>query len=155
MSVSKPLAAGLFVYDCVRLLLLAAMLFAVPPSGVFPGDSGAFFPYIVYLSSNALFPLMSLFVRLRPQEYRNYLPLYMAGKIIAVVSFYAWMLLVPREIFGMGNVVLNIALLGTSIFINLADILSVWGAWTLKSKYRNAEVYDADYPGGEREGGGR
>ena len=145
----RPLRAALFIYECVRILLLIVLLFIVPEesgfSGSFPGaggflsgsyESGAFFPYLVYLSANALFPLMALFVWLRPEEYRNYLTLYMAGKIITAVSFYAWGLFSTRNLPGMENLIRSIALLGGSIFICLADILSVGGAWALKRKYR-------------------
>ena len=138
MDVFRFLAAALFIYECLRLLLLVVFLFIVPP--LEGGTIGAFFPYIVYISSNALFPLMALFVWLRPKEYRNYIPLYMAGKIIGVVSFYAWAIFSSREFPGMENIAKSITLLGGSLLINLADILSVLGARTLKNKYRRAEV---------------
>jgi len=141
MDVSKPLSAALFFYECFRLLLLVVFLFIVSPlgNGISPGI-GAFFPYMVYISSNALFPLMVIFVWLRPDEYRNYLTLYMAGKIIAVVLFYVWVIFSSREgLPGAENIARSITLLGGSILINMADILSVWGAWTLKRKYQNAD----------------
>jgi len=133
MDVLRPLRATLFFYDVFRLLLLVVLFFIVTLGG---GSSagGAFFPYLVYLSANALFPLMALFLWLSLEEYRNYLPLYMAGKIIAVVSFYAWEFLSPRELGGTDNLVKSMVLMVGSIFISLADILSVWGAWTLKNK---------------------
>jgi len=139
MNVWKPLRAAIFIYECLRILLLVVLLFIAPlengmPAGSF--GSEAFFPYIVYLSANALFPLMALFVWLRPEEYRNYLTLYMAGKIIAVVSFYVWGFFSSREIPGMENFARSITLLGGSILICLADILSIGGAWALKRKYR-------------------
>jgi len=138
MEVLRPLRAALFIYECLRILLLVVLLFIAPGESGFPEDSagGAFFPYLVYLSANALFPLMALFVLLRPEEYRNYLTLYMAGKIIAAVSFYAWGYFSSREFPGMDNIVRSLTLLGGSVFISLADILSVGGAWMLKNKYR-------------------
>ena len=132
MGAYKPLGAGLFFYECLRILVLVVFLFAASSGGF---DSG---PYSVYMSSNALFPLMALFMWLRPDEYRNYLTLYMAGKIIGAVSFYTWEIFSSREFPGAENVVRSIALLGGSIFISLTDILSVWGAWTLKRKYEQA-----------------
>ena len=149
MEVLKFLRAGLFIYECLRILLLVVLLSIAPlengissENGFFSGSytSGAFFPYLVYLSANALFPLMALFVWLRPEEYRNYLTLYMAGKIIGAVSFYAWGVFSSREFPGMENIVKSIVLMGGSIFICLADILSVGGAWALKRKYRRTEV---------------
>ena len=139
MDVTKPLAAVLFIYECFRLFLLVTFLFIASSMGSITSESGAFFPFIVYISSSALFPLMALFVWLRPQEYRNYVTLYMAGKIITVVSFYAWAIFSPRELPGAEYLARSITLFGGSILINLADILSIWGAWALKNKYRKAE----------------
>ena len=145
MDAFRPLRAALFIYECLRILLLVVLLFILPVEGGFPeegyfisgtGPSGTFFPYIVYLSTNALFPLMTLFVWLKPAEHRNYLSLYIAGKIIAAVSFYAWGYFSTREFPGMENFVRSIALLGGSVLISLADILSVGGAWVLKNKLR-------------------
>ena len=132
MDVYQPLRAGLFIYELLRLLLLLVFSLFLP----LEGQSGAFFPYLAYLSSNALFPLMALFLWLRPQEYRNYLTLYTAGKIIGVVSFYAWEFFSAREFPGMENMARSVVLLGGSVFISLADLLSVWGAWMLKNKWR-------------------
>ncbi|MCL2319010.1 MAG: hypothetical protein FWC45_02915 [Treponema sp.] len=133
MDVLRPLRGALFFYEVFRLLLLVVFLF-MAPLGV--SESGTFFPYLVYLSANALFPLMALFVWLRIEEYKNYLPLYLAGKIIGVVSFYAWEFFSPRDFPGAENVVISMVLLGGSAFISLADILSVWGAWVLNNKCR-------------------
>ena len=135
----SPLAAVLFFYECLRLSLLIVFLFISASLGNIGLAGGDFFPYIVYISSNALFPLMALFMWLRPGEYRNYITLYMAGKIIGVVSFYVWTIFSSREAPGLENMARVIALFGGSIFVNFADILSVWGAWALKNKYQKAE----------------
>ena len=149
MDVCRPLGAGLFFYECLRILLLVVFLAIVPPYGGFPLESGipegsfaggAFFPYIVYLSSNALFPLMALFVWLRTEEYRNYLPLYMAGKFIVVLLFYIWAIFSHREFPGMEFVAKSMILWFGSILLSLADILSILGAWTINSRFRRAHV---------------
>ena len=131
MDIYRPLQTGLFIYECLRLLLLVVFMFIAPPEG---SVVEAFFPYVVYLSANALFPLMALFIWLRPEEYRNYSVLYIAGKIIVVISFFAWEFFSSREFPGIENVAIGFVLLGGSVFLCLADILSVWGAWTLKNK---------------------
>jgi len=113
--------------------LLLVLFFIITLLGA-SSAGGASFPYLVYLSANALFPLMTLFLWLRLEEYRNYLPLYIAGKIITVVSFYAWEFLSSHELSETDYLVRTMVLLGGSVFISLADILSGWGAWTLKNK---------------------
>jgi hypothetical protein len=136
MNVCQPLRAAFFFYECFRVLLLAVFLFIAPLGS---GASGTFFPYLAFLSANALFPLMALFLWLRPEEYRNYLALYMAGKIIGVVSFFAWEIFTSREYPGAGNLAKSMILFGGSIFISFADICTVWGAWVVKSRYKQAE----------------
>jgi len=146
MDASKPLRAGLFSYEVFRFLLLIAFLFIAPLNGGSAGsdsENGVLVPYSVYLSANALFPLMALFVMLKPREYCNYLNLYMAGKVIGGISFYVWeffsrLRFTPAS-FEFGNGPANAAalvLFGCIFLISLADILSVWGAWTLKNKFR-------------------
>jgi len=136
-DVCRPLRAGLFFYECLRLLLLVIFVFVASTGG---GFSPKGFPYLVYFSSNALFPLMVLFIWLKPEEYRNYLNLYMAGKIIVVVTFYLWQFFTSRESFGIENSVINVFFLFGSVIISITDIFSLWGAWTLKNKFRRAIV---------------
>ena len=140
MDLYRFLGAGLFFYECLRLLLLVVFMFLGNPV------NGGFFPYLVYLSSNALFPLMVLFVWLRPAEYRNYLSLYITGKIVALVSFYAWQFFSFREFPGEENVVLSVVLFWGSVSVSLADILSLWGAWVLKNKSRQMPADSANPP---------
>jgi len=139
MDVLRPLRAGLFFYEIFRLLLLAIFMLIAPIGGGSAMESSvSVFPYFVYLSANALFPLMALFVWLKPEGYRNYLPLYMAGKIIGVVSFYTWEIFSSRQFLGTGNAAIGLIFLGGTAFLSLADVLSVWGAWTLRNRFRKA-----------------
>ncbi len=96
--------------------------------------------YTVYMSSNALFPLMALFIWLRPDEYINYSSLYIAGKLVFLVSFYLWEIFTLRDFVRDENFMKNIVLLGGGALISLADMLSVWGAWAISKKYRGAPV---------------
>jgi hypothetical protein len=131
MDVYRPLRTALFIYECVRLLLLVGFLCFAPPGSA---ENGISFPYLAFLSSNVLFPLMALFVWLRPGEYSNYLTLHIAGKIVTVVLFYVWEFISFRQVFE--NLIRSLILLGGCAFISFVDILSVWGAWVLKNKFR-------------------
>jgi hypothetical protein len=142
MNVLRPLRAVFFFYEALRLLTLA-VFFAVfsPLEGAV---QGRIFPFLVYVTPNALFPLMTLFMWLRPADYRNYLPLYMAGKVIAVAAFYGWgMALALRlpapEHLGMANWVEALVLFGGSFVLNLFDIFSVLGNWVLAKKTNKVE----------------
>ena len=128
MSVQRPLKAVIFIYEIIRFLLLALIISITPQ----PNGDGALSPYLVYLSVNALFPLMALFIWLNPEEYKNYLTLYMAGKIIGTVSFFIWEIFGSRNFTGRENIITGIIILGGIFFISFMDILSVWGALVLK-----------------------
>jgi len=130
MGVYRPLAIMLFFYEVFRVLFLAVILLMplheASANGILP----------VYISSNALFPLMALFFWLKPEEYGNYVTLYIAGKIIVLISFFAWQFLSLRDSMWIGFAARNGIIFGAYILLNLADVLSVWGAWIVKNKYR-------------------
>ena len=130
MNAYQPLAAALFFYECLRLLMLVTFQIIEPPGGFISG----ILP--VYLSSNAMFPLMALFLWLKPEEYRGFIALYMAGKWIAVISFFSWQIFSSRELLWVENAARSMILLGGYTLINFADIFTVWGAWKMKNKYR-------------------
>jgi hypothetical protein len=141
MDVYRPLRISLFLYELLRLLTLA-VLFAVfsPLEGAV--KSGVF-PYLVYAAPNALFPLMTLFMWLRPKAYRSYLSLYTAGKIIAVAAFYGWGFFALRspgaENLRTANLMELLILFGSSFVLNLCDILSIFAGWFLARKIKKME----------------
>jgi len=134
MDVHRPLGAGLFAYECLRLLMLVFFLLFTSLESAISSS------YTVYMSSNALFPLMALFFWLRPDEYSNYSTLYIAGKLVFLASFYTWEIFTLRDFVRDENFTKNIVLLGGGALISLADMLSVWGAWVINKKYRGAPV---------------
>jgi hypothetical protein len=145
MDVYKPLRAALFSYELLRFLFLAfSFAFFSSLQAVI---TGGFFPYLVFMSSNALFPLIGFFLLLRPGEYQNYIPLYMAVKIIAVVLFYVWAVFsLPPETGFMGreSFIEGLIILGGAFFISVGDALSVFGAWVLKRKFLQVESRGID-----------
>jgi hypothetical protein len=149
MDAYRPLRAVFFFYEAFRLLALAA-LWAVfsPMEGAV---KGGVFPYLVYVTPNALFPLMTLFMWLRPGEYRNYLPLYMAGKVIAAAAFYGWGFFTLRTL-GVEYLMTAdreaLVLFRGSLTLNLCDIFSVFGGWVLSRKTSGAEGSAGPLAGG-------
>ena len=130
MNVYRLLAALLFFYECLRLLALVIFQIIAPSEGLV----GGILP--VYISSNALFPLMTLFVWLKPEEYRNYLSLFIAGKLIVLVSFFAWQFFSSSGYIFIEDAARSMIILGGYALLNLIDIITVWGAWAIKTKYR-------------------
>jgi hypothetical protein len=140
MDVYRPLRAVLFFYEALRLLALAVLWAAFSPME--GAAKGGVFPYLVYVTPNALFPLMTLFMWLRPGEYRNYLPLYMAGKVIAAAAFYGWGFFVLRALGAEQLMAADweaLVLFRGSLALNLFDIFSVFGGWILSRKINNVE----------------
>ena len=130
MGMNRPLGAGLFIYECLRLLALVVFLLVSPlldPIGK---------PYSVYMSSNALFPIMALFMWLRFDEYRNYFALFIAGKIIAMVSFFVWEVFSFIGLMESGYAMGSLALFGGGALLCLADTISVWVVWAIENKHR-------------------
>jgi sugar phosphate permease len=76
------LAFMLFLYDCAR----AGFVFAMVKEQI----------NIPFVAVNALFPVMGFFLFVNPQKYREYVPLYAAGKAIGVVAGFAWLLFTAR-----------------------------------------------------------
>jgi hypothetical protein len=144
MNVYRPLRAALFFYELLRLFLLAAFFTVFSP--LEGAAKEGVFPYLVYVTPNALFPLMTLFIWLKPGDYRNYLPLYTAGKVIAAAAFYGWGFFSLRssglEYLRMANLasVMEVLILfGGGFLLNLFDILSVFGSWALARKFNSQE----------------
>jgi hypothetical protein len=67
----------LFLYDCVRLGIVL---------GLTRDNAG-----IPLVAANALFPVASFFLFAGPQRYREYGPLYIAGKVFGVFAGLVWL----------------------------------------------------------------
>lgn len=122
-----------FIYDFFRLLFMLELLIAVLPLG--NTSTASWFPYLVYVVPNALFPLMGFFLLIRPQEYKAYIPLYLAGKIIVIVSIFGWTIFSFKNIFTSTISTQEfITLLGFVLGLTILDTGSLLGSSLLKSK---------------------
>jgi hypothetical protein len=75
----------------------------------------------------------------------------MAGKSIAVVLFYIWVVFsFPQEagFIGRDSYIERIILLGSAFFFSLGDALSIFGSWTLNKKLLQADNQRAEVDGG-------
>jgi hypothetical protein len=90
MGIIRPLKPGLFIFYCIRLLILTAAFAVLQPVGP------AAFPWLVYTAPNALFPLMALFLWLNSSRYGAYLPLFLAGKCVCLFSLLGWSIISRR-----------------------------------------------------------
>jgi hypothetical protein len=83
MGIIRLIKPGLFLYECLRILTLGAVLILRSNE---TGVSGHF----VYAAPGVLFPLMALFIWLDSGRYRAYLPLFAAGKCIGISTLLGW-----------------------------------------------------------------
>ena len=132
MGEYRPLRGGIFVYDVLRLIVMleTAVLFALPSGGL----EGTAFPLLVYMAPNALFPMMALLFWFRPDEYRPYLFLYIAGKIVGIMANLGWLA------FSLKNTTLDMMIhgdfssrlfLGSAFAMVFLDGISVLGCFLL------------------------
>ena len=141
MDIRKPIRVFLFVFDLLRFILLAVSFMLM--SRIRTEGSSEVFPYMAYLSANALFPLITMFLLFKAQEYSNYLPLYIAGKTISVVLFYIWVVVILPFEAGMvrrENYSEAMLLLGSVFLVSLEDALSIIGSLVLVKKTRNVRA---------------
>jgi hypothetical protein len=89
----RPLRLALFVYEVLRLVILAFLFVEWRAMG-----ERDLFPVLLYAAPNALFPLMALFLLARLSQSGAYAPLYAAGKIIALVTALFWCIFSGNDI---------------------------------------------------------
>jgi len=119
MGIIRLIKPGLFVYECVRILLLAfTLVFVMPESSAVP--------WLAFTASGVMFPLMALFMWIDIDRYRTYLPLFIAGKFIGIFSLLGWFVISGRftifEGFYGFNVLVDLFFLSGDLFA-LAAVL--------------------------------
>jgi hypothetical protein len=89
MGLIRFFKIGLFIYECIRILLLALIL-------IIKGTDSGLLIRMVFAAPSALFPLMALFILLDTNRYKAYLPLFLAGKSIGVFLEALWSIISIR-----------------------------------------------------------
>jgi hypothetical protein len=132
MKIHRPLRFCLLFYELIRLFTLLWLAGAAAPQE-------EAFPWLVYGTANALFLFMALFLLADAAWYRSYIPLYAAGKMLAVVSAGGWLFFSRIQLTlavledGPGT----LALLGGVLGIAGGDLLSAAGALVLGRKLKD------------------
>jgi hypothetical protein len=141
MEPYRPLRLIFFIFDFIRLAVMISLLMAfAPPAG---SEGSGVFPYVFYTVPNGLFPLISFFLLFRLNAYKPYIALYMAGKILAVVAIFAWLVFslphirdaalldVPRDAF---------TVIGTVLLLSAGDAFTVLGGAILQKRILNMGI---------------
>jgi hypothetical protein len=132
MGTYRPLRLVFFIYDFIRLVAMTSLLVTFGQPAV--SNEGGLFPYVFYAVPNGLFPLMSFFLCVNFRVYKPFVALYMAGKILAVVSVLAWFVFalphISLSFFGGSRLTFVVA--GTVLLLSAGDVLSVLGGAVLR-----------------------
>jgi hypothetical protein len=140
MEPYRPLRLIFFIYDFIRLIAMTCLLAAfLPPA---PSHTAGLFPSVFYAVPNGLFPLMSFFLWLRLDAYKSYIPLYIAGKILAVVAAFSWLVFsLSRisDILSAGTQGID-TIIETVLLLSFGDALTVLGGAVLQKRIRRTEA---------------
>jgi hypothetical protein len=123
----------LFLYDCARLGFILAIVKEQA--------------HIPLLAANALFPIAGFFLFDNPRKYREYVPLYAAGKAVGVFAGVVWLFMtlkngVPLSFSPDGRVDYTALLLGALAILAVTDTLSVLARLLM----RKAELLQSQEP---------
>jgi hypothetical protein len=136
MEIYRSLRAALFLYEGVRLVVLAGVFSVWDPGG----GRGAF-PWLVFAAPNALFPLMALFIWRRFSRYGAYLPLYIAGKCVGLAAGAGFFVFSRQDVYT--AVYLRepgiLMILGSLLFLLFGDLFSAAGGLALAKKLQGIE----------------
>lgn len=117
MGIISFIRPALFIYETVRILILALIVMFVLP------EANAV-TWMAIASPGALFPLMSLFLWIDIKRYKEYLPLYLAGKYIGIITIIIFSIVSRR--LTIINVTADIIIFAEFIFI-CGDLLAAAG----------------------------
>jgi hypothetical protein len=110
-------------------------------------ESGAVY-WLAFTANGALFPLMALFIWLDVSYYRPYLPLFIAGKCIGILSLVGWLI-----VFIQGNIFagLSNAFAGANIIFLCGDLLALAVIllifWDTQKLAKSKHIETQDYGG--------
>jgi hypothetical protein len=110
--------AAVFIYDCSRFFFLIALLSVYLKTGL--EFNSVNFPMVMFVSPNALFPLMSFFLLIRFKEYKAYIPLYIMGKFLGMLCIMIWLLVMLGLVFNAREIL-------WAVFLGAADLATIMG----------------------------
>jgi len=96
MNIVRFLKPAVFLFECIKLMVISTILFI-------QSDDLGLLIKIILAAPGALFPLMALFIWLDVGRYKEYLPLFLAGKCIGVFLLLGWFI-VFRQVTMIGKI---------------------------------------------------
>jgi hypothetical protein len=111
---------GLCLYECLRLFFLIGVFLFLEPTG------NLSFPWLTMLAPGAMFLLITVFLRLNMERYIVYVPLFLVGKGLSIVTTIFWLFFAKSYI--INDLLFDRAALytvaGIVLFLLLGDMIS-------------------------------
>jgi len=85
MNIVRFLKPAVFLFECIKLMVISTIL-------MMQGNEPGLLIKLILAAPGALFPLMALFIWLDTDRYREYLPLFSAGKCIGLFLLLGWLI---------------------------------------------------------------
>jgi hypothetical protein len=120
----------LFFYDLARFIVTVAIMTQLGNLSLSDGS----YPYLVYASAQALFPIITWFIYSDPEPYLVYLPLNIAGKCISILLSGIWAFFTISELSPTMPFPLFVCL-GLTLIIMFTDIISILGMIFIKKGF--------------------
>jgi len=104
---------------------------------IIQGDSPGLFIKILLAAPGALFPLMALFIWLDTERYREYPPLFIAGKCIGIFLLLGWFIIF-RQVTMIGSI-FGLAVYAEGILL-FGDLLSLGAVLLISRDIKSPEM---------------
>ena len=120
--------------ECIKLMVIALVI-------IIQGNVPGLFTKILLAAPGALFPLMALFVWLDTARYKEYPPLFLAGKCIGIFLLLIWFIVFSQvtiigRIFGFAVYAEGLILCG--------DLISLGAVFLISKDINNPEVEEKE-----------
>lgn len=116
MKIVSLLKPGLLIYEVFRLVILTIIL-------ILQANNSSVFVMMIFATPGVLFPIMALFICLNTAHYREYLPLFIAGKSIGIFALLSWFI-ISQQLSMVSIFLSGITLLSFDLF-SLASVLVI------------------------------
>jgi hypothetical protein len=140
MKMVNIIKGGLFIYESVRIIILALYLMIVLPEH-------SAVSWLAFAVPGALFPLMAMFIWLDTSRYNAYLPLYIAGKCIGIFSLMVFSIISGRfTMIDMGSGIFTALIFLAGDLFALAGILCIFNNFNNTLKLNKPVLEETETP---------
>ncbi|WP_461246225.1 hypothetical protein [Treponema sp. R6D11] len=116
--------------ECIKLMVIALII-------IIQGNVPGLFIKILLAAPGALFPLMALFIWLDTERYKEYLPLFSAGKCIGIFLLLGWFIIF-RQVTMIGSI-FGLAVYAEALLL-CGDLLSLGIIFLIGREIKNPEM---------------